>query len=1387
PGTATGSTKADITETATSKFVVNVTDSEVATPNTTDAEPATGTNLIDDYTSGADITNGVAEGKYLQVYDVDANGKVAGFYQKQLVADDIKQVTLTYWKDNIGTVTALTGSGTETKPYQISSAEELAFFAKTINSFDNIYDEAYFELTQDIDLSGHQWTPVGDSSKDFNGYFDGNGYEISHVMIGIETIPNSTYNYVGLFANIGSDATIENVGVSVSIYSSTNFQVGGLVASNHGTINNCYTTGDIIANSANYIGGLVGYNYNGTINNCYATGDVTGEGDGVNIGGLVGYNQTNGTIINSHATGDMTGGSNAYVGGLIGNSVGTISNSYTTGNVTGGSGAYVGGLAGGTNTETIINSYATGNVTGGSKSWVGGLIGVNWGTSTISGYYNSDATQTVDGIARSTKQGFGYGTGGAYGIQESTMKASSQEVEGALVDRLNNGIGTNTDWFNWQQAASTNSGYPTHIVVTKPKMSTVETTSPVTNIKTTSATVGGNVTSDGNGTLSEIGIVYGTTENPTIDTATKVSSKNTATGTFSIDLTGLTPDTTYRVRAYATNEVGTSYGEDVEFTTVKEYTVTFNSNGGSAVNSQTIDYKTKVSEPKPPAKEGSGFDYEFGGWYKDKELTNKWDFANDTMPAEDITLYAKWLLPQDNIIMEVTPDTVEVNNDFNQIFTLDINNDTVIGTVYKSDLSLRGAFSNLSIGEISNKDTTVTASVYGNLSNEGVGIITLNDDRLVNSTSLLSANVNVVAKQKYTVTFKDYNGNELYKQTVTKGNKAIAPAAPTREGYTFTGWDKDFSNITSNLIITAKYKINQYKVSFESNGGSKVNLIIEDYGSKISKPTAPTKEGYTSGGWYKEAELKNMWDFDSDTIPANDITLYAKWNIKAFTVTFTDYDKTIIKIETVNYGSSATAPENPTRSGYTFKEWDKDFSNITSDLTVTANYSKNSNSHKSSGGGKTSSNQTGTTVIVNGKKQIAGTETVKEENGQKTVEVKADSKVISQKIDEALKEKQADNNTKENTIEIPVTAKDAKNIKGILTGDIIKKMEDNEFTLTVNTDKIDYIIPAKEVGIERVASTLGVTPESLKNIEVSVEIQNTDENIAKEITEKAKVSGYDIVFPPVEFKVVAKVKSSTNNETKEVTVSKFSNYIQRVMEVPEGVDPSKITTGIVYNPDGTFSHIPTSVFEKDGKWYAKLNSLTNSDYSVIWNPIKVASVENHWSKEAVNDMASRLVIDNPTTFKPDANITRGEFAEYITKALGLYRTGVAKEDKFTDVSIKNNLADAIEIATQYGIIKGCPDGTFKPDAKISREQAMVMYARAMDIVGLKEVDDNRIENYIDKGKIADWAYNDVKKTISVGVFNGKTNETINPKDTFTYAEAATAIRNLLIESSLINK
>ena len=124
--------------------------------------------------------------------------------------------------------------------------------------------------------------------------------------------------------------------------------------------------------------------------------------------------------------------------------------------------------------------------------------------------------------------------------------------------------------------------------------------------------------------------------------------------------------------------------------------------------------------------------------------------------------------------------------------------------------------------------------------------------------------------------------------------------------------------MTGALTVTAQYDVNQYAISFDSNGGSTVTAISGDYGTLIAEPAEPTRAGYDFGGWYKEAGLTTAWNFGADTMPENGTTLYAKWTIKTYAVTFKNWNGTTLKTETVNHGSDATAPAVPTRTGYTF-------------------------------------------------------------------------------------------------------------------------------------------------------------------------------------------------------------------------------------------------------------------------------------------------------------------------------------------------------------------------------------------------------------------------------------------------------------------------------------
>ena len=194
--------------------------------------------------------------------------------------------------------------------------------------------------------------------------------------------------------------------------------------------------------------------------------------------------------------------------------------------------------------------------------------------------------------------------------------------------------------------------------------------------------------------------------------------------------------------------------------------------------------------------------------------------------------------------------------------------------------------------------------------------------------------------QTFTVTFQDWNGQVLKIEQVEEGHSATAPANPTREGYTFTGWDKDFSNVQSNLTVTAQYTQNTpsttyYTVTFKDWDGTVLKNEQVEKGHSATAPANPTREGYTFSGWDKD--FSNV---QSDLVVTAQYTQNSSVTT-SFTVTFQDWDGTVLKNEQVDKGKSATAPTNPTREGYTFTGWDKIFSNVQSDLMITAQYKKN--------------------------------------------------------------------------------------------------------------------------------------------------------------------------------------------------------------------------------------------------------------------------------------------------------------------------------------------------------------------------------------------------------------------------------------------------------------
>ena len=314
---------------------------------------------------------------------------------------------------------------------------------------------------------------------------------------------------------------------------------------------------------------------------------------------------------------------------------------------------------------------------------------------------------------------------------------------------------------------------------------------------------------------------------------------------------------------------------------INQYTITFDTNGGSEIAPITQDYGTEITAPDNPTRKG----YTFKGW--DKEIPK-------TMPAENITLKAQWEINQYTITFDTNggSEIAPITQDYGTEITAPAN-PTRKGYTFKGW----------------DKEIPKTMPAEN---------ITLKAQWEIN---------------QYTITFDTNGGSEIAPITQDYGTEITAPDKPTRKGYTFKGWDKEIPETmpAENITVKAQWKINQYTIAFDTNGGSEIAPITQDYGTEITAPDNPTRKGYTFRGWDKEIPK---------TMPAENITVKAQWEINQYTITFDTNGGSEIAPITQDYGTEITAPDNPTRKGYTFRGWDKEIPKTmpAENITITARW-----------------------------------------------------------------------------------------------------------------------------------------------------------------------------------------------------------------------------------------------------------------------------------------------------------------------------------------------------------------------------------------------------------------------------------------------------------------
>ena len=273
--------------------------------------------------------------------------------------------------------------------------------------------------------------------------------------------------------------------------------------------------------------------------------------------------------------------------------------------------------------------------------------------------------------------------------------------------------------------------------------------------------------------------------------------------------------------------------------------VTLDLGGGKLGNSSEdiqIIVKTGSDFTAPASDDLTRPDGDTGNFFMWRGSNGKFYVPGASVPADVTTLTVQWTAPTYTVTLNAGNGTINSGNVTSYTYGVGA---TLPTDVTRTGYTFKGWHDN----------ENLTGSPVTAISNTETG----------NKEYWAKWEIN-----QYTITFDTVGGSTVASITQDYGTAIAAPADPTREGYTFIGWDKEIPSTmpAENMIITAKWKVNQYTITFDSNGGSEIAPITQDYGTAITAPANPTRKGYTFIGWDKAIP---------STMPAENMIITAKW------------------------------------------------------------------------------------------------------------------------------------------------------------------------------------------------------------------------------------------------------------------------------------------------------------------------------------------------------------------------------------------------------------------------------------------------------------------------------------------------------------------------------
>ncbi|WP_264990082.1 InlB B-repeat-containing protein [Lysinibacillus piscis] len=724
----------------------------------------------------------------------------------------------------------------------------------------------------------------------------------------------------------------------------------------------------------------------------------------------------------------------------------------------------------------------------------------------------------------------------------------------------------------------------------------------------------------------------------------------------------------------------------------------------------------------------------------------------------------------------------------------------------------------------------------------------------------ITGNTTIYAKWtpvEYTVSFEVDGGSAVSSQPVAHGNKATEPTpAPTKAGHTFGGWYTtnghaipfDFNTtITGNTTIYAKWTPVEYTVSFEVDGGSAVSSQTVAHGNKTTEPTpAPTKVGHTFGGWYTTNGHAIPFDFNT-TITGN-TTIYAKWTPVEYTVSFEVDGGSAVSNQTVVHGNRAIQPDPvPTKIGYLFEGWYTDdthtipfdFNTVIIENTIL--YAKwlhtpvmNTVSFEVNGGSPMPNQSvvhgnkvaepipvpTKAGYIFNGWYINSALTQIFNSNTLITADITLYAKwtaIVSPPSDNASNNDDTNlntNNTANNSTSeqflVDVQSGDGND----MSKTIIYRTTNLDGTVQ---DRVTLTVQSATEALVKLQDKQSDTMRIVLPTDTANRVQQTDIVVAQNVLMLLKESrvqleiaagGAKIAIPQsslqafnqeLYFRVVpvkteeeqrleerAKIEQRVQQVANGATVTLLghpmtietnmqNHRVTLTLPLPQNVTQEQLDNLAAYieHSDGTKEVVRGQVVDfKAGTKGIQFEVTKFSTFSVLYVPVKKEQPkEEVLVAEPISTPYIKGYADG--TFRPEASVTRAQMASMMARYVTDNEIPEATAT-FTDTAT-HDAKDAIEFVKETGLFKGTTATTFNPNGSITRAQMATVVARWLAENG--EVDSSQAKAFKDVSK-NHWAAEAIAKVNILGIMKGTSATTFNPEGALTRAQAVKVLNQL---------